>query len=95
MRTFHAVFSLVLLISSNPAFARKPGKEPGRPKHVTGEVRGRGNKFDFEEADIRTTRKGPIGTEVTSTAKDNEHDFVKLRLRWHPEMIASAASLAQ
>ena len=50
-------------------------------------------KIDFEEVDISGQRRAPIGSLIKQKAADIEHDFVRLRLRWHPEMIQSAKSL--
>ncbi|MFK7873312.1 MAG: hypothetical protein AB8C84_09110 [Oligoflexales bacterium] len=49
--------------------------------------------IDFEEVDISGQRRAPIGSLIRQKAADIEHDFVRLRMRWHPEMIQSAKSL--
>jgi hypothetical protein len=34
-----------------------------------------------------------MGTLINQNKSDKEYDFVKIRLRWHPEMVQSASSL--
>ncbi len=49
--------------------------------------------LDFDAVDIGGMRKTPLGTLVNQTKSNNEYDFVKIRMKWHPEMVQSAASL--
>lgn len=72
------------------------GKVKGREKTITREAaskRGDRTKIDFEETDIDGQRKLPLGTILNNTKSDKNYDFVKIRLRWHPEMVQSASSL--
>lgn len=49
--------------------------------------------IDFDAVDISGARKDPLGSLVNQGRANLEYDFVKIRLRWHPEMVQSAASL--
>lgn len=67
-----------------------------KAKHLTGEATIRGkdqSKIDFEAADIGGERKTPMGTLINQNKADKNYDFVKIRLRWHPEMVQSASAL--
>ncbi len=86
-------------VSLDTAWA-KEGK--GREKFITREGKssagGKGSKGDstkvnFDEVDIGGQRKTPLGTLVTNNKNSRDYDFIKLRQRWHPEMIESASSL--
>jgi len=48
---------------------------------------------DFDSVDIGGERKTPMGTLINQNKADKNYDFVKIRLRWHPEMVQSATSL--
>lgn len=50
-------------------------------------------KVDFEAADIGGQRKMPLGDTISQNKADKNYDFVKIRLRWHPEMVQSASAL--
>jgi hypothetical protein len=50
-------------------------------------------KLDFDAADIGGNRKAPMGSFLNQNKADKEYDFVKIRLRWVPEMVQSSASL--
>lgn len=50
-------------------------------------------KVDFDAADIGGQRKMPLGDTISQNKADKNYDFVKIRLRWHPEMVQSASSL--
>jgi hypothetical protein len=79
------------------AAGKKKGKGKGvRQKFINGEATVRGKdqtKVDFEAADIGGERKTPLGTLINQNKADKNYDFVKIRLRWHPEMVQSASSL--
>ncbi|MEZ4742373.1 MAG: hypothetical protein R3B45_07995 [Bdellovibrionota bacterium] len=73
-------------------------KSPTRAKRLTKEKAfksgaGASTKLDFDAVDISGQRKTPLGTLVSQSKADLEYDFVKIRLRWHPEMVQSAATL--
>jgi hypothetical protein len=76
----------------------KKGKSKGvREKHISREARQKGadsKNIDFDAADIGGARKTPMSSLVTQNKADKNYDFVKIRLRWHPEMIQSASSLS-
>ena len=50
-------------------------------------------KVDFDAADIGGQRKMPMGDTISQNKSDKNYDFVKIRLRWHPEMVQSASAL--
>ncbi len=92
------VVASLLLFASQGAFAagaKKPGKGV-REKHISREATMKGkdqSKVDFDSVDIGGQRKTPMGTLINSNKADKNYDFVKIRLRWHPEMVQSASSL--
>ena len=77
--------------------AKKGGKNGAvREKYLSREqtVRSRDQtKLDFEAADIGGQRKAPLGSFLNQNRSDKEYDFVKIRMRWTPEMIQSSSSL--
>jgi hypothetical protein len=67
-----------------------------KARHLNGEASMKSkdqSKVDFEAADIGGERKAPLGTLINQNKADKNFDFVKIRLRWHPEMVQSASSL--
>ncbi|NRA43637.1 MAG: hypothetical protein HRU09_01645 [Oligoflexales bacterium] len=60
-----------------------------------GKIRKTGDKtvIDFESVDIVGDRRTPIGSMINQSRAEKDYDFVKIRLRWHPEMKKSASSL--
>jgi hypothetical protein len=90
---------LVAVALASPAFAA-PGKKktPGvRAKHLSGEAKLKSKdqkSVDFEAADIGGQVKTPMSSLIGSNKADKEYDFIKIRLRWHPEMVQSASSLS-
>jgi hypothetical protein len=68
-------------------------KTKSRPKHLSGEGAVKGNRVDFEEIDIKGGTKAPMMSAVGAGKADKNYDFVKIRQRWHPEMVASTATL--
>jgi len=74
----------------------KAGAKGVRERHITGEATIKGKdqtNVDFDAADIGGARKAPMGSLINQNKADKNYDFVKIRLRWHPEMIQSASSL--
>ena len=73
--------------------------EKGREKFLSREgksskgAKGDKTKVNFDEVDIGGQRKTPLGTLVTNNKNSKDYDFIKLRQRWHPEMVESASSL--
>lgn len=73
--------------------------EKGREKFITREgksskgAKGDKTTVNFDEVDIGGQRKTPLGTLVTNNKNSKDYDFIKLRQRWHPEMVESASSL--
>lgn len=95
-RALVAVSALGLLLLSSPSFGAG-GKKPGsRERVMTREatLKSKDQKnLDFDAVDIGGQRKSPMGTLINQNKSDKEYDFVKIRLRWHPEMVQSASSL--
>ena len=79
---------------------KKPAKAAAgkgvREKFITREatLKGKDQKnLDFDTAEIGGVRKAPLGSLIGKSNADKNYDFVKIRLRWHPEMVQSASSL--
>lgn len=95
------VAGLTLTLAEASAAPKRASKKAGaakgvREKHITREVTMKSkdqSKIDFEAADIGGARKAPMGTLINQNKADKNYDFVKVRLRWHPEMVQSASSL--
>ena len=96
--------ALLSLLIAHPALAggkSSKGSTSNAPKgtkakHLTGEATIKSkdqSKIDFEAADIGGERKSPLGTMINQNKADKNYDFVKIRLRWHPEMVQSASAL--
>jgi hypothetical protein len=90
--TFLAAFGFSLAVEG---IAMAKG---AREKFITREAKSKGKagdstKVNFDEVDIGGQRKTPMGTLVNNNKMKKDYDFIKLRQRWHPEMIESASSL--
>lgn len=75
---------------------KKKAAKGAREKFITREatLKGKDQKnLDFDAVDIGGQRKTPMGTLINQNKADKNYDFVKIRLRWHPEMVQSASSL--
>ena len=68
-----------------------------RKKRISaeGKIRKSGDKtvIDFDSVDIVGDRRTPLGSMINQNRAEKDYDFVKIRLRWHPEMKKSASSL--
>lgn len=66
-----------------------------RERHIVREAKVRKNKrnIDFDAIDITGERKTPFGSVVSQNKADKDFDLIKIRLRWHPEMIQSSSSI--
>lgn len=83
-------------VLSEPLWADNKKKAVSREKHIVREGRTKSKdsrNIDFDAVDIGGERKTPLGTLVNNNKLDKNYDFVKIRLRWHPEMVQSASSL--
>lgn len=88
-------------IRANGVMLAKGGKPAGkaRERRISNEREVRtttgsaSTNIDFDAVDIAGERKTPLGSLVNQSKSDMNYDFVKIRLRWHPEMVQSAASL--
>ena len=88
--------ALLSLLTAHPALAGGKSAKGTKAKHLTGEATIKSkdqSKIDFEAADIGGERKSPLGTMINQNKADKNYDFVKIRLRWHPEMVQSASAL--
>ena len=99
-RLVSAVCGAILGVAlSTPAAATPAGKgvatEAERPKYLHGEAKlKRGQTtVDFMETAVGGQGHTPLSTRVGVGRADKNYDFVKLRLRWLPEMVQSTASL--
>lgn len=86
---------VAFLSVESTSFAKKAKT---RDKFLTREAKtstkkGDKTKVDFDEVDIGGQRKTPFGTLVNNNRLKKDYDFIKLRQRWHPEMIDSASNL--
>lgn len=84
-----------LLATETDSLAKKA---KSRDKIITREAKSKSKKgdrtkVDFDEVDIGGQRKTPFGTLVNNNRLKKDYDFIKLRQRWHPEMIDSASNL--
>ena len=63
--------------------------------NTEGSVRSKAGKteIDLDEATLQGSARNPSLSAISSTKAETDYDFVKIRLRWHPEMIQSASSL--
>lgn len=100
MRGLYKPLLLALLVGMSVATAvAKPAKKSAkgtREKFINREatLKGKDSKsIDFDDVDIGGERKTPMGTLINQNKADKNYDFVKIRLRWHPEMVQSASSL--
>lgn len=92
------VLSLCLGLGEEASAQSKAKGRAGvtREKHISREktMKSRDTtKLDFDAADIGGNRKAPMGSFLNQNKADKEYDFVKIRLRWVPEMVQSSASL--
>ena len=96
---FSAGLSTPALAAGKQKRAAKSGAKAGsggRERVLSREATQKGKdatKVDFEAADIGGQRKMPLGDTINSNKSDKNYDFVKIRLRWHPEMVQSASAL--
>lgn len=73
--------------------------ENSRKKNIITESRVKASKrgdkteIDLEEAVLDGSARTPALSTINSSKANTDYNFVKIRLRWHPEMIQSAASL--
>jgi hypothetical protein len=106
MKLVHFIVTLTLALTAATQAVAAGGKSAkgttnngpkgARAKTITGEATIRSkdqSKIDFEAADIGGERKTPLGTLINQNKADKNYDFVKIRLRWHPEMVQSASAL--
>jgi len=94
-----SILALLVLVFAFPdmAFGAPASKsQKTYQKHLRGEkvVRGKDvTNINMDEAQISTSPKRPMDDFVTGSSSNKDYDFVKIRLRWHPEMVQSVSSL--
>lgn len=97
LRSMVSVFVGVTLLLSAPVAHAKARRaaERGKPRVLSGEARVRGDQkiVDFGETDVTGSTKTPSVSDIAAVKRANDHDFVKLRMRWHPEMVASTSAI--
>ncbi len=90
---------MILLAKNGGEKAKKPAKDKNqkgvREKNIVREAQmNKGSKnIDFDAVDISGERKTPFGSVIDQNKSNKDFDLIKIRLRWHPEMIQSTASL--
>ena len=75
---------------------RRKATNTGRERFIVREARLKGKdqkNIDFNDVSIGGQRKTPMSELITNGKANKDHDFIKIRLRWHPEMVQSASSL--
>lgn len=85
-----------VMLAKGKKAAAKASTKGVREKYITREatMKSKDQKnVDFDAVDIGGQRKTPMGTLINQNKADKNYDFVKIRLRWHPEMVQSASSL--
>lgn len=83
--------------SKKKSKSRKKKKRRGVRKKIlsseAGSKKGQSTKIDFDEASIDGRRRAPMGVAINKNKGDDDYDLIKLRLKWHQEMVDSAANL--
>jgi len=95
-RLLSILVAIAVFAPSAEALAKTQKRKPGvREKHLSDEQTYRGDQkeVNFGDAQITGAAKTPPIDFVRAGEKREGYDFVKLRLRWHPEMVQSAAEL--
>ena len=82
----------MILLAKNK---KRKRRSKARQKHLRGAAKSKKGKtnIDFDAVDIDGRRKLPTGVAITKNRERHDYDLIKLRLRWHPEMIQSTTSL--
>jgi hypothetical protein len=95
-RIVAAMTAALALTASTPALARAAKKAGTRPKflHTEKVYRGDQTRVDLDETAVDGAPKTPVGSFVASEKIDKSYDFIRIRLRWHPEMVSSTSSLS-
>lgn len=106
-RCCKVVLLALTLLASSDLYANKRGQ--GKTKRtmnanqgarksklsVETEVSRDRRSIDFNKAiDIDGQRRNPLGALLDQKQADKNYEFIKMRLRWHKEMIESAYDLA-
>ncbi len=82
--------------SAKASSGKAAGGKGVRERHIVREAQAKKSdksKIDFEETSIAGERRTPLGTMVNQNKNDKNYDLIKIRLRWHPEMVQSTSSL--
>ena len=93
LRSLLFVAAFFVTLQDAPAAEKK---KAGKEKILSREAKarkGESNKINFDESAIAGERRTPLGSMINQNKNDKNYDLVKIRLRWHPEMIQSTSSL--
>jgi hypothetical protein len=83
-----------MLFASPVALAKGGGKNQER--HIVRESKSKDKKqVNFETVEIDGKTKTPLEGLVSSPGGEKGYQFVKIRTRWHPEMIGSTGNLGK
>ncbi len=74
---------------------KKRKKKSGRERIITRQKSYSRSKtnIDLDSVDISGRTRAPMGSLVKRSRADNDFNFIRIRKRWHPEMIQSASGL--
>jgi hypothetical protein len=90
--------SLVLIFAMMAVtpFAMAKGAGKAQERHIVREIKSKDKKqVNFENVEIDGKTKTPLEGLVSSPGGDKGYQFVKIRTRWHPEMIGSTSNLGK
>ncbi len=89
MRNCLRLFAVFLLFVTTLAEAR--GSKERFLKCET-RFKGLSRNLDMGKVDITGERDAPFGSIIDQTKAGKNYDLIKIRTRWHPEMIQSASN---
>lgn len=95
---FSCLFLAGLASAQSKDTKKSKAPEKRREKNIIVEKKikykkGDKTEYDFDAIDIGGDLKTPMGSLVDSLNSNKDYDFVKIRLKWTPEMLQSASSL--
>lgn len=80
-----------ILLAQGAPSKRRPNVEADTK--VTTQKRGNQTQIDLEESSLEGSSRAPSLSGVQGAQVDTDYDFVKLRKKWHPEMMKSTMNL--
>ena len=94
MRFVTTLMSLFLMLTTSIAVADPLPAPAGRPKFVTGEATQKSaSSVTFDEGLINGRAKTAKGVTVDAGQPSRHYDFIKVRLRWVPEMLSTTENM--